>query len=169
MEVQKITVLRQASKPDWTLSDFQFDGIKKGVGVEDEKRDVKVKGETRIPNGIYNLALRISPKFSNEYFRDDEGNLIRAKERITPEQIARYHAPHEMIWVKDVIGFEFILWHWGNTDLDTDGCYIVGSVFGSTNGREGVINSRKKYMEIYPIVWRSLQKGTVQIEYKEAA
>lgn len=171
MNIKKVLVLRQPSKLDWTLSDFYFDAFRMGVGVEDEKRETKVHGETRIPNGIYNLGLRNSPKFSNSYFRDDEGNLISAKERKTPEQIAMYHTPHEMIWVMDVPGFEYILWHWGNTDLDTHGCYIVGSVFGSSNGRDGVTNSRKKYTEIYPILWRSIRetKTGVTVEYKEAA
>ncbi len=173
MEVNKITVLRSPSKQDWTLSTFYFDGAKKGVGVEDEKREIKKHGETRIPNNIYNVSLRISPKFSKEYYRDDEGNLILSKDRKTPEQIARYNTAHEMIWVLNVDGFEFILWHWGNTDKDTDGCYIVGSVFGSSNGREGVLNSRKKYTEIYPIIWRSIRDALkigklITVEYKEA-
>lgn len=159
MEVKQVTVKRKPSATDWTLSEFFFDGIKKGVGVEDEKRSVKVKGETRIPEGTYDLDLRFSPKFSSSYFRDDKGNLISAKERNTPELIRKYPIAHEMIWVTNVPGFEFILWHWGNTDDDTEGCYIVGSVFGKVQSQDGVLNSRKKYTEIYPIIWRSIQEA----------
>ena len=159
MEVNLIEVKRQKGEADWTLSSFFFDGKLKGVGVEDEKRIVKVKGETRIPANTYLLDLRFSPKFSSSYFRNDNGDLIHATERIIPEQKAEYHTAHEMIWVTNVPDFEYILWHWGNTDDNTDGCYIVGSVFGKIGNKKGVSNSRKKYTEIYPIIWRSIQEG----------
>lgn len=173
MEVNNVTVSRLPSAIDWTLSKFYFDSKEKGVGVEDERRAIKVPGETRIENGLYYFDLRISPKFSKEYFRDEEGNLILAKDRKTPEQIAKYKWEHELLWVRDPLNFQFILWHWGNSDDDTDGCYIVGSVFGKTKGQDGVLNSRKKYTEIYPILWRSIQEGKkigkrVSVIYKEA-
>ncbi len=170
-----ITVLRQPSLTDCTLSNFQADDNSfKGVGVEDEKRDEKVKGETRIANGIYPLSLRVSPKFSKEYYCDDDGNLIWHKHRTTVELQKRYHAPHELIWVMDVPGFDYILLHWGNTDDDTEGCYIVGSAFGKINGQNGVVASRKKYVEIYPIIWRAIEqaeanKEVLSITYKDAA
>ena len=163
-----ITVNRQPNTSDWTLSKFiSDDGLISGVGVEDEKRDVKIKGETRIPAGIYDLDLRLSPRFTKEYARDENGNLILVSKRTTEELKKRYAFPHELIWVKDVPGFEFILWHWGNTDDDTDGCYIVGSVFGNINGQGAVLNSRQKYMEIYPVIWRAIMAGKVQVEYKD--
>lgn len=159
MEVLNVTVNRKKSEADWTQSVFSFDGKMRGVGVEDEKRAIKVKGETCIAAGLYWFDLRVSPKFSNEYYRDDQGNIILAKERKTPEQKAMYHTPHEMLWVRDPANFQYILWHWGNTDDDTDGCYVVGSVFGVVGSQKGVLNSRKKYTEIYPILWRSIMKG----------
>ena len=166
--MKKIIVTRDPSAKDWTLSKFlSDDGLVVGVGVEDEKRDTKLKGETRIPAGTYDLDLRISPRFSKEYFRDGNGNLIASSKRTTKELKDKYPYAHELIWVKDVPGFEFILWHWGNTDDDTDGCYIVGSSFGTISGQSGVVNSRNKYMEIYPIIWRAINAGKVQVEYKD--
>lgn len=159
MEVSKVEVIRKPSEKDWTLSEFFFDGVRRGVGVEDERREIKVKGETRIDEGEYYFDLRFSPKFSNSYFRDDQGNIISAKERVNPELIRKYHTAHEMLWVRDPLNFQFILWHWGNTDDDTEGCYIVGSVIGKVQGQDGVINSRKKYTDIYPILWRSVQEA----------
>lgn len=171
--IKKVKVLRQKykHKEDWTLSKFLFDGEERGKGVEDEKRAVKVWGETRIPNGIYKMGLRYSPKFSKEYYRDDSGNLIRATKRKTECQKLMYHTQHEMLWVKKVPNFKFILWHWGNTDLDTNGCYIVGTTFGffgrKWGNRWGVYQSRKKYEEIYPTLWKSVKYGNVEIEYKD--
>lgn len=159
MEVQLITVNRQKSEKDWTLSTFQFDGKNRGVGVEDEKRVVKVHGETRMPAGTYLLGLHATSKFSTSYYRNDKGELLHGSERRSPEQIAEYHTAHEMLHVLNVDGFQWILWHWGNTDDDTHGCYIVGCVFGQSKGQKAVLNSRKKYTEIYPIIWRSVKEG----------
>lgn len=166
--MKKITVQRQPSDKDWTLSKFfSDDGLITGVGVEDEFRADKVKGETRIPAGTYDLDLRISPRFSKEYFRDENGNLIHTSKRTTAELMNKYAFQHELIWVTNVPGFEFILWHWGNTDDDTDGCYIVGSSFETFGNQKGVGGSRIKYMEIYSTIWRAIKAGNVQVEYKD--
>ncbi len=166
MKELKVLVLRKASEPDWTLSRFFFDLVQKGVGVEDEKRDVKKKGETCIPERIYNMGLHFPSKFSNYFYRDDHGNLLEASMRVTQENKDKFHTPHEMIWVMDVPGFEFILWHWGNTDDDTDGCYIVGCMFGTIHDQKGVLQSKMKYKEIYPILWNAIKNGKVTVEYK---
>jgi hypothetical protein len=166
--MKHIFVERQPSTKDWTLSKFYSDcKTISGVGVEDEKRTTKVKGETCIPAGTYPLDLRISPRFSKEYYRDDDGNLIAPSQRTTPELQQRFHTLHELIWVRNVPGFEFILWHFGNTDDDTEGCYIVGSVFGKVKGQDGVVNSRKKYTDIYPHIWRAIKKDVVNVTYRE--
>lgn len=166
--MKEIFVNRNKGAADWTLSTFESDDkTVKGVGVEDEFRTVKIKGETRIDAGRYLLALTNSPKFSHEYYRDENGEIISTKEwkAATKEIQTRYAWPHELITVTGVKNFDRILWHWGNTDLDTDGCYVVGSVFGKTGNRDGVINSRKKYTEIYPFIWRALRAGSVHVNY----
>lgn len=163
-----ITVQRQISAKEWTLSKFMAsDASFKGVGVEDEFRSVKVHGETRIPAGTYEITLTHSPKFSPEYYRDENGNLILAKDIINDELKRRFAFVHEAITVNNVPNFSRILWHWGNDDLDTDGCYLVGCVFGkSKRGRDGVLNSRKKYTEIYPFIFRALKSGQkVYVKY----
>jgi hypothetical protein len=163
------TVERYPSEADWTLSEFFLKSGNKGVGVEDESRiekgEKKIKGETRIQNGIYEFGLRVSPAFSKEYFRDDSGFLSKTKSD-------RFYNPHEMIWVMNVPLFEFILWHWGNTDDDTNGCYIVGSRFETFTGQRGVAESRIKYLEIYPVLWKAIKEAwrkgeKVYVEYKE--
>lgn len=161
----QIVVSRFPSEKDWTLSEFFVLGVKRGVGVEDEKRDIKVFGETRIPNGVYEMDLTYSPKFSKEYFVDIAGILSKTKStRIVNE--------HNLITLKGVPNFDRILWHWGNTDLDTHGCYIVGSNFGDVKGRKGVVNSRLKYIEVYPIIHNIIisnkNKGLKTfVEYKD--
>ena len=163
-----IIVNRQKSSKDWTLSTFESVCKKvKGVGVEDEFRSVKVHGETRIPKGEYEITLTPSPHFSKEYYRDEEGNLILAKDWnvASPEIKRKYAWQHELVLINGTVNFSRVLIHWGNTDLDTEGCYIVGSVFGKTKGRDGVLNSRKKYTEIYPLIFRAIKKGKSTIKF----
>ena len=108
--------------------------------IEDAHRTTKIKGETCIPCGKYPLALRWSPKFSSKY-------------------------NHEMIWVKNVPNYEYILIHWGNTICDTEGCLIVGDKIGIINEKESVLNSKATYIKLYNEVINEIKGGGQFIEY----
>ena len=76
--------------------------------LEDEARALKVKGETRIPAGVYKIELRAEGGFHSRYAK-------------------KYPGIHQgMLHVTDVPGFEWILIHTGNTDEHTAGCLLVG-------------------------------------------
>jgi len=119
--------------------------------LEDEQRDTKVFGETRIPNGDYKLGLR---------------------------KVGGYHArytkrfPHihiGMLHVLDVPGFEYILIHCGNTDEHTAGCLLVGdSQENNLITKDGFIGkSTQAYKRIYPRIAEALDCGEeVTITYK---
>ena len=119
--------------------------------LEDEQRDTKVFGETRIPNGDYKLGLR---------------------------KVGGYHArytkrfPHihiGMLHVLDVPGFEYILIHCGNTDEHTAGCLLVGdSQENNQITKDGFIGkSTQAYKRIYPRIAEALDCGEeVTITYK---
>lgn len=161
-----LTVLRHPSEADWTLSEFHILGVKRGVGVEDEKRAKKVHGETRIDNGIYEFTFEPSPKFSKFYYSDVHGNLSKVKDE-------RFNTPHLLLTLLNVPNFSRVLWHWGNTDDDTEGCYIVGTNFGMFAGQKGVENSRTAYVrDFYPEVYQLWRKYNalgvkVYVEYKD--
>jgi len=142
----QVIVNRFPSESDWTLSKFYILGQEFGVGIEDEFRQVKVHGETRIPNGTYELTLTDSPKFSKSYFESSRVPEIK------PKKGGEFIHPHKLITVNNVPNFSRILWHWGNTDEDTDGCYIVGSTIGKIGTQAAVLGSRKKYEQVYPII-----------------
>jgi hypothetical protein len=164
-----LRVDRYPSEIDWTLSEYFLLSEKFGVGVEDEYRAKKVHGETRIPNGIYPITFEHSPKFSDSYFMDVDGNLSRTKTE-------RFNQPHLLLTVLGVQGFSRILWHWGNSDEDTEGCYVVGSYFGKINTKkgvkEGVLESRPNYVKLYPKIyqlWKQNIAAGIQttVEYRD--
>ena len=150
----KYEVLRVSSGNDSTSGLlFEIDRGKRtflAYTLEDEQRDVKVWGETRIPAGTYKLKLRTEGGFHSRY-------------------VGKYGAMHKgMIWVQDVPGFEYILWHTGNTDEHTAGCLIVGNT--QTNNRiakDGFIGSSvDAYKFVYPRVQSAIEAGLdVEVTY----
>ena len=110
--------------------------------LEDEYRKVKVKKETRIPAGTYELKLRT------------EGSLTKRYE-------LRFPDIHQgMIWLKDVPEFKYIYIHCGNDDDDTDGCVLVGSYLRLNR----VLNSRSTYRRIYPMIRDSIKRNKTFLE-----
>lgn len=135
----KILVERFESEVDHTLSKVYIDDIFQCFAIEDEYRAVKVKGETRIPDGTYILGRRQSP---------DHGNAW-------------------MLWVKDVPNFKYILIHPGNTTADTEGCLLLGKRVGSISGRRAVLDSKLAVSEFYAIVMPQVEAGhEITITYK---
>ena len=119
--------------------------------LEDEQRDVKVYGETRIPNGTYKLQLRKEGGYHQKYNK-------------------RFPNIHMgMLHVIDVPGFEYILIHCGNTDEHTAGCLLVGdSQENNQITKDGFIGkSTQAYKRIYPRIAEAIECGEqVTITYK---
>ena len=150
----KLEVLRISSQKD-SSSGILFD-VSNGrrsflcYTIEDEQRDIKVYGETRIPPGTYKLKLRTVGGFHSRYN-------------------SKYGDWHKgMIWVQDVPGFEFILWHTGNSDESTAGCFILGQTQESNLVKKDgwVGSSTAAYKFVYPIVSAAILAGEdVEVTY----
>ena len=118
--------------------------------LEDEHREEKEYGETRIPSGTYRITLRKVGGFHGRYLK-------------------KYGEMHKgMLWVRDVPNFEYILIHTGNTDEHTAGCLLLGNTqqtnFGDSNGFVG--SSVDAYKRVYPPIAEALEKGEeVKITY----
>ena len=105
----RLTVIRIANRPTYCIGKLYIDGKYFGDTLEDVDRGLddamdeqtikklKVKGETAIPTGIYQVLLTYSPKYK----------------RIMP-------------LINNVKGYSGIRIHSGNTDKDTEGCLLVG-------------------------------------------
>ena len=119
--------------------------------LEDEYRDEKEYGETRIPDGIYKLDLRKTGGYHQKYSK-------------------RFKDIHiGMLHVTNVPGFEYILIHCGNTDEHTAGCLLVGdSQENNQITKDGFIGkSTQAYKRIYPRIAEAIECGEeVTITYK---
>ena len=150
----KLEVLRISSQEDSTSGIlFETTNGKRTFmcyTIEDEQRDVKVWGETRIPAGTYKLKLRTEGGCHSRY-------------------TGKYGDWHKgMIWVQDVPGFEFILWHTGNTDESTAGCLILGQTQESNLIKpDGWVGSSvSAYKFVYPRVSEAILSGQdVEVTY----
>ena len=143
----KIMVDRFISDDDSTVSRVLIDGTFVCFGLEDEYREDKVPGETRIPAGTYQIRLRTVGGFHAKYSK-------------------RYGDMHRgMLHVQDVPNFEYILIHTGNTDEHTAGCLLVGEQAVTTPGDMRVNQSRAAYTRFYPMVVDAAEAGDLEIEY----
>ena len=119
--------------------------------LEDEYRDEKKFGETRIPEGTYKLGLRKVGGYHTKYSK-----------RFSNIHIGMLH-------VLDVPNFEYILIHCGNTDEHTAGCLLVGdSQENNQITKDGFIGkSTQAYKRIYPDIANAIDCGEeVTITYK---
>ena len=135
-------IKRFSSQRFSTLSIVNREGEFLCFGLEDEYREEKVYGETRIPAGKYELTLKTHGGFHNKYTK----------------KFKDLH--HGMILVNDVPDFTDVLWHIGNTDEDTHGCLLLGDSCESNIIKDGFVgSSTSAYKRVYPIVAQDILEG----------
>ena len=114
--------------------------------LEDEKREIKVKNETRIPAGTYQIKLR------------NEGGM-------TQRYAARFPNHKGMLWLQNVENFEWVYIHIGNHEDQTSGCILVGT---KADNSMTIERSADAYNLIYPVIANAIESGEiVQIEIKD--
>jgi hypothetical protein len=137
---------RFPSLPDSTIGGVSIDGRFCCFTLEDERRAVKVAGETRIPAGTYVIKLRAEGKLHEKYK-------------------GKFPGEHRgMLWLQDVPGFEWVYIHVGNTDDHTAGCILVGDAAVSS-GELG--QSAQAYRRLYGQVANAILAGepvTITVE-----
>jgi hypothetical protein len=155
----KLKVIRYSSQKDSTNGalfiendDLSLDFL--CYTLEDEYREEKIRSETRIPSGEYEIKLRKEGGFHAKYSK-----------RFPDIHIGMLH-------IIDVPNFEYILIHCGNTDEHTGGCLLLGDSQENniikSNGFIG--SSTQAYKRIYPKISSKLKSGEeVTIEYIDLA
>lgn len=149
----QLVLERKWKKSDYTIGILLIDNKKFCEVIEDKDRGlkdsmtteqiklIKKPNMTAIPTGTYDVTLDVfSSKFGNIpfYKKVCNGKLPR---------------------LLNVKGFEGILIHCGNTQLDTSGCLIVGE--NKVKGK--VINSKITFEKLYNILKNSKDKITIKI------
>ena len=149
----ELVLERKWKKSDYTIGILLIDNKKFCEVIEDKDRGlkdsmtteqiklIKKPNMTAIPTGTYDVTLDVfSSKFGNIpfYKKVCNGKLPR---------------------LLNVKGFEGILIHCGNTQLDTSGCLIVGE--NKVKGK--VINSKITFEKLYNILENSKDKITIKI------
>ena len=101
--------MRIANRPNYCIGKLYIDGVYFCDVIEDTDRGLddkmseseilkkKIKGQTAIPTGVYNVYITWSPKYKKP-----------------------------MPLIENVKGYSGIRIHSGNTAKDTEGCLIVG-------------------------------------------
>lgn len=134
----KILVHRFEYGTNFTISRLSVDNVYQCFALEDVVRPVgapKVWGATAIPAGTYNVIMSFSPHFNQDM-------------------------PH----LVGVPNFGYVMIHWGNTDVNTDGCLLVGT---SWAGGDFIGNSRAAFDMLLPKIVSALKGGTVSITIED--
>ena len=130
-----IRVLRFHGTSKATGGVLSVDGNVIGFTCEDEKREVKIKNETRIPAGMYEIKMR--------------------KKGAMHEKYAKKFKNHAgMLELQNVLGFTYIYIHIGNRESETSGCILVGLTYSIIDQVVG--SSTLCYLKLYDMVLNAL-------------
>ena len=159
----KLKVIRFSSQKD-SSSGLLFDdsdGQMKFLcyTLEDERREEKKFGETRVPAGTYDIKLRDSGGMTKRY---------AAKYKDKHKGMLCIHNASDWKIITPDMTFQYVLIHVGNTDEHTAGCLIIGDTQeNNILKKDGYIGkSVQAYKRIYPLIVKALERGDgVTIEY----
>lgn len=139
----RLELRRIAKKPTYTIGRLYINeeyfcdtiedtdrGLNSYMSLEEVKAK-KVKGKTAIPTDTYRVKITYSPRFKKD-----------------------------MPLIENVVGFDGIRIHSGNTAEDTEGCIIVGE--NKVVGK--VINSKETYNKLFSILFQD--KNNLRITVK---
>ena len=141
-----IKVLRFADDGETTLGLFYIDNKFYCYTLEDTFREVKVKGQTRIPAGSYKLD-----------FIKQITNLT-----LLYRQTRDWFDFH--LEIKDVPGFTGVYIHNGGTSADTEGCLLIADGIAANDVTKTLTNSRQTFEDFYKLIGNQLRNGyTVNI------
>lgn len=140
MELQ---LKRFSSQQDDTLGLWFIENKFECFCLEDEKRRIKIKGETRIPEGRYQIELYPMGTMHEQYQKKFGKAFHRG-----------------MLHVMNVPNFAGILIHIFNTEDETMGCLGVGDTLNSNTIKNGFLGeSTNAYKRFYPKVRDVLLKN----------
>ncbi len=138
----RLTNKRLISDSESTLGLLLVDNKKFGFVIEDEYREKKVKGETRIAPGIYRVQFRkeLTP--------------------LTKKYRAKFPWFFWHLELQNIPDFTAIYIHIGNFESNTQGCQIIGNKAGfDSRNHFRNFESTDCYKRLYLLVTDALTRG----------
>lgn len=136
----KMKIVRGKGNAKAVEGKLYVDGVFECYTLEDTDRKLesggtKVQDRTAIPRGIYNVSWTMSNRFKKE-----------------------------MPLLLDVPGFAGVRIHAGNSDVDTEGCILIGAV-NSNDNDDWIASSKVAVGRLYPKIREAvLAKEKVTLE-----
>lgn len=127
----ELSLLRNPSKKESTRGVLLINDVVFCDTLEDEKREIKVSGETRIPSGRYRILKREAVSKLTKTYRD------------------KFDWFDFHLEIQNVPNFQYVYIHVGNYDENTDGCILLGRGFTDYEDESAIWNSRKAFKEFY--------------------
>ena len=138
-----LDLVRYSGEKDDTLGLFLINCDFQAYTLEDEYREEKVMGETRIPAGTYSIKFRKVGGFHNRYLKK-YGEVFHKG----------------MLELQDVPNFKYVLIHSGNDESHTAGCILLGDTSQQNITKNGFIGgSVNAYKRVYPQIAKALENG----------
>lgn len=110
--------------------------------IEDTYQKEKIAGKTHIPRGIYRITLR------------NEGGMTKKYKK-------RFPGTHRgMLWLRNVLNFEYVYIHIGNKSENSEGCILVGDTANNNQIKKGLISSSTvAYIRLYKKILKAIDDG----------
>jgi hypothetical protein len=125
----------------------QFKNIRYAYTLEDEYRDIKVKGETRIPAGSYSVMARKG------------GRIYDAFSKSSVESIRNFTQKYGVLEIMNVPDFSAVLFHTGNKENQTNACILLGDFINNNSNVPAYLSdSVKAYTKFIQAIEHYLDK-----------
>tara|TARA_R110001632_G_scaffold67464_1_gene158444 strand:+ start:1810 stop:2277 length:468 start_codon:yes stop_codon:yes gene_type:complete len=152
-----VEIKRFSDNGKTTLSNLFINGEFQCFGVEDTKRYVKIKHETCIPNGMYDLILRNEGSFNDRY--------KRKYSNIHEGMLCVVNSDNYKL-ITESMSFQYILFHIGNSHKHSSGCYLMNDQVNALTHIGS--SSANAYKRVYPIMANHLiNGGKIKVIYSE--
>jgi hypothetical protein len=116
--------------------------------LEDEYREVKKYGETRIPAGRYEIQLRKEGGIYDSYINHKNATI---------KALTKKYGMPEIIGIPE---YKYVLIHIGNTDVDTAGCILIGNQAENNSNKKGFVSdSAGAYVFLVSAVYAAFEKS----------
>ena len=136
----KLVLDRIHNTEESTIGLLHVDGEFMGFTLENPHHDVKIPGDTCIPEGVYELKLR------------NEGGM-------TKRYADKYSFHEGMLWLQNVENFEWVYIHVGNFVHQTEGCILIGSGCTTSDDVQTVTRSVYQYTKLYKQLLKAIHAG----------